>query len=710
MKKITLFLTLICYGTLLLAQKKIALIVTIDNYQLQSPENPDRWSRTYANNDLDALWKLFTVQKFHVIDTLTESNATRQGILEALDNLAEKSEKGSTVVFSFSGHGQQIYEYEDSSKQLFIDEQDGYDEAIVPFDAGSIYNENRYRGEKHIRDEELSRKLNNIRKSIGRSGSLLVLIDACHSGTITKSPEGNNTYRGSFITIEPPGYKRNSLINEKTFVVDQQANDIDLAPMVVLSGSAQDQLNYPINIGGMLIGALTHSFIKAIENFKDTVSYKILFESIYQTITKNKSSQTPLIEGNDSIAVLDNKVILMNGIIALTTVLNKPDSVRLSLGLIHDISPGMQFFVYPLETLKDDTSLAVSKGIITAADPFNSGGRLVRKIDYNLAYKAVFISRGYGDFTCAIETRGNNQIIHQIRDSLHRYKNFKLVEYEPDLVIQEFSSSGSGIKTLAIIRSRKDDPRYDTIWKKSYTQESEISPEIMGTLLKRIRLYARAKYLRSLDMPKRDKTLNDVIVRIIPVIAADNYYRGSFSPNVIKELSLDSMKKLNSHLKMKGIKSRDHNTGYYGFKVEVINKGTKAVFLNILEISPDDNVYVRVPHKIFSNTEDNFPVNEFKIPKNDSLIGPPIPKILAFQEPFGLEYLKVIISDAPLNLNVLSGTTKNVGEIQLDDFLNNVMNDNEFNETFRKDVKSIKVVKPVRAGSMKIISLPFVLE
>ena len=101
---------------------------------------------------------------------------------------------GDIVVLHYSGHGQQIYDDDG-------DEIDGYDEAIIPYDGKISFKTGKYGGENHLRDDELGRMINQIRKKIGQAGDVIVILDSCHSGTATRdfSPS-----RGTDIKFEIP--------------------------------------------------------------------------------------------------------------------------------------------------------------------------------------------------------------------------------------------------------------------------------------------------------------------------------------------------------------------------------------------------------------------------------------------------------------------------------------------------------------------------
>ncbi|MBK8090133.1 MAG: caspase family protein [Chitinophagaceae bacterium] len=120
------------------------------------------------------------------IRIVRDKEATKLGILNAIkQQLIDKAKPGDVCVFHFSGHGEQVFD--DNG-----DEADGYDEALVTYDAPMEYQPGV---EKHLRDDEFGLKLEEIRTKLGADGNLLVIIDACHSGTSTRSGLGN--YRGT---------------------------------------------------------------------------------------------------------------------------------------------------------------------------------------------------------------------------------------------------------------------------------------------------------------------------------------------------------------------------------------------------------------------------------------------------------------------------------------------------------------------------------
>lgn len=159
------------------AETKRALLIGISDYG-NTDEDPNKWANISGANDVFLLTPLFNEQGFNVT-SLVDAQATHAGITKALKKLVKNSKKGDVVYIHFSMHGQP---YED----LNGDEEDGWDEALIPVDAQMNYSEGIYDGKNHLLDDELEIYFNEIRNKIGTNGQLYVILDACHSGTASR--------------------------------------------------------------------------------------------------------------------------------------------------------------------------------------------------------------------------------------------------------------------------------------------------------------------------------------------------------------------------------------------------------------------------------------------------------------------------------------------------------------------------------------------
>ena len=162
------------------AETKRALLVGISDYG-NAMEDPNKWANISGANDIVLLSPLFTEHGYSVT-SLVDGQATHAGITAALEQLASDSQKGDIVYIHFSMHGQPF-------EDLNGDEEDGWDEALIPVDAEMLYAEGVYEGKNHLLDDELEVYFNSIMNKLGPEGQLVVILDACHSGTASRGDD-----------------------------------------------------------------------------------------------------------------------------------------------------------------------------------------------------------------------------------------------------------------------------------------------------------------------------------------------------------------------------------------------------------------------------------------------------------------------------------------------------------------------------------------
>ena len=109
------------------------------------------------------------------IRKLWNEEATLDGIRGAIQALGEGVGPDDLVLVYYSGHGTRVPDRGDR------DEGDGLDEALVPFDAKPVGDDL----ENALADDEFGRLLGGV-----ATNRLLLVVDACHSGTAAKSIGG----------------------------------------------------------------------------------------------------------------------------------------------------------------------------------------------------------------------------------------------------------------------------------------------------------------------------------------------------------------------------------------------------------------------------------------------------------------------------------------------------------------------------------------
>lgn len=148
-----------------------ALVIGIGTYE----NLPEDMFLHGPKNDVKAIRALLmgTLQfKPEAIRVLTDERATRQAMLSSMDEwLVAGTAPGDRVYLYFSGHGLQV-------KDTSGDEEDGMDEAISTYDIKAGDDD----WTNVILDDDLEAVLEKLK---GRAVTLV--IDACHSGTISRS-------------------------------------------------------------------------------------------------------------------------------------------------------------------------------------------------------------------------------------------------------------------------------------------------------------------------------------------------------------------------------------------------------------------------------------------------------------------------------------------------------------------------------------------
>src|SRR5436190_13581015 len=305
-RHLSLLLCLIGIALSGFAQNKLALIDAIGNY----PDSSRELRPIASVNDVKFIKAALQKNGFDIknIETLINAKATKAAILNKLTVLATKAKKDDIVVISFGCHGQQIRDQQ--TIEMGKDEDDGYDEALLPYDTRGIFRPGKYWGQNHLRDDELGPKLAEIRKSIGTKGSLLILLDACHSGTGTRADDFPSS-RGEPIPFPNPENpydpSKISDVDDKETFFDDPADS--LSNMVVISGSGPHQENKQMMVNYEEVGSLSYAFYKTINELTADSTYGVLFQKIKSTIQAVIPEQLPMIEGNANQVIFSGRYV-----------------------------------------------------------------------------------------------------------------------------------------------------------------------------------------------------------------------------------------------------------------------------------------------------------------------------------------------------------------------------------------------------------------
>jgi len=217
-----------------------ALLVGIDEYQYINELIGSKQDVENMREFIESEWGYQPAQ----ISTLTDAQATRSLILSEFDNwLIRDTRRGDKVLFYYSGHGTYV---KDNWKG---DESDGYDEALCPVNTTSSR-------DNLILDDEIHERLKQLK---GRQVTLI--IDACHSGTMTKSfsPAFDPTVKMPIFTRFSPRQTTKSAFTRETFIETQPH-------VVAYSAVAPEQVALVDTYVLPHAAVFTRRFIEGIQN------------------------------------------------------------------------------------------------------------------------------------------------------------------------------------------------------------------------------------------------------------------------------------------------------------------------------------------------------------------------------------------------------------------------------------------------------------
>ena len=260
------------------AMTKRAVVIGLGQYQ------DKEWGTIHGDRDVPIVSSMLKSHGYKDIVTLTNQQATKAGIENALASLIQKSAKGDFVYIHFSGHGQNITDVDG-------DEDDGFDEAWIPYDAQFRYSTS-YKGEKHLIDDEIAVWMQKIKSKIGLSGKLLVVVDACHSGDSSRLNDGDEEvyYRGTDEDFVIPLKKKPARIQKKK------------ENWLTLTACKDFQINCEVKTKtGSFYGMLSYALCSMSKEFKRLDNQKTLLK-LNQFIDKyrGRMPQEPTLTGEVS--------------------------------------------------------------------------------------------------------------------------------------------------------------------------------------------------------------------------------------------------------------------------------------------------------------------------------------------------------------------------------------------------------------------------
>lgn len=272
--RLCLMLVAILLSSAAVAQRKRAFLVGISHYD--TALTGYQWNNINGVEDINLLNPMLQKQGFS-ITTLSDRQATFDNIVRQITQLTNKTKKGDVVYLHFSAHGQPV-------EDLNGDEEDGWDESIVPIDAYKIYKKGIYEGQKHLTDDLLNKYIKKLREKIGPSGFLYVVIDACHAGTSSRA--NDETTRGTHVgfTYNNKVFKP-SISKKSHYHIDASAK---MSNVLFIEACRPDQVNTEIKVDGKRYGPLSYNIAQVLSGFTLTNNANKFVENIKRSLITNR--------------------------------------------------------------------------------------------------------------------------------------------------------------------------------------------------------------------------------------------------------------------------------------------------------------------------------------------------------------------------------------------------------------------------------------
>ena len=593
----------------MLSAKKYALIIAIGDYNTSTG-----WSAISSENDIPIIKGSLLKHGFQEedISILKNDQATKKGIITAVNQLKSKLSKGDIVVIHYSGHGQQIFD--DNG-----DEVDNLDEALVPYDAWAKFNA-KYKGENHLRDDEIQVFTNEIRNILGNEGQLLMILDSCHSGSATRGPKARGGV-SAFIPSDWNPTMQNE--NKGSGMFEKSILDKNAAPFVVISGASANELNYEYEG----VGSLSYAFAKAMNDLGKDFTYRSLFSTIATHMNVIAPNQKPTIEGDIDYKLFKGEYVKQNPYFEINKITLGNTILTINGGKINQIFENTTVFIMPSGSNAADKKSSIGSGIITKADFSEAIVKLNAPLkDSNTKKYWVFVDQpSYGDLHTKVYIDPNlrdNTIKKGIIDFLSKNnlgQNVENIE-NSDITIEEKNE------------------RYILSSSKGFSPIAEINPlnstNTIEDITAKIFSYSQGNYLKSLSIKNNNYSFE---FKLLPV----EYDR---SKNEIDD------KKNNTKLDENGVLQFAANKD--SAILEIKNTSNKNLYVSIVEINTAGEV-----NPFFPNRNCNLSDEDRRLAPGKTMVFKNC--IFSFGPPYERLVLKGFASDKPLNFQTTINTRGN---------------------------------------------------
>jgi hypothetical protein len=230
-------------------------------------------------------WARALTQRGFSVQKMFNNKATGTQLRHAIQSLVTGAEKGDSLVIQYSGHGSFV-------PDLDGDEPDGNDECLCPYDVGT---------NGPITDDELHALFAHATKGV----KVLMISDACHSGTLTRfapmiTPTPDQDKDPSPLKVRflhPAVYLPKNKKAEQIPARPPRRRPAKRSKALLLSGCQDDEYSFDASFLGRPNGAFTFVALRLLEKLAPDATYADWFKEIRKILPSPQYPQTPNLQG-----------------------------------------------------------------------------------------------------------------------------------------------------------------------------------------------------------------------------------------------------------------------------------------------------------------------------------------------------------------------------------------------------------------------------
>lgn len=403
-----------------------ALLIGINDYPKLAP----KYQLTGCLNDVNAIEELLTGEQFcfprqNVLKLISPADSattlpTRKNIIRAFQTHLVENEgikAGDIIVIYYSGHGSYI-------PDLHQDEEDGYDETLVPCDSGpDRSNPDQVRD---ISDDELALMLDKLAE---RTQNINLFFDSCHSGTITRDLQDAEAEhaQGQARWLPPATCAVPTQIGLPVQRGTRSIGPGGWLPLsdgyVVISACHATERAREDNFWVSFMppklkrhGVLTHFLLKALEDVGLETTYFDIWDQVRAAVTRKNRWQNPQLEGAFERRVFGGAVSPRKRYFEVTG--KDENTVILSTGLVQGATLGSRFAIYPVGTqIFQNHAARVAIVKLDEVDAFTSSGIIERGDikQVSLSAPVIEIEHNFGTMQMSVHVVGEDELLTAIR-------------------------------------------------------------------------------------------------------------------------------------------------------------------------------------------------------------------------------------------------------------------------------------------------------